>query len=266
MAPNLKLKDCTINIYNMKRILFLSMVFTAILFSCESNPEASFSTDTVEPVVGQAVYFYNSSHDAERFEWDFGDGYISNEANPVHIYNSTGTFETTLTAISKNGLESKASITLKVMVPTFLEIEVREYYDEYVVPDASVILYPTIADWDAQTNSVIEGFTDANGIVVFSNLDPFVYYVDVWEANHDNYILRDEDVGFIRTPEVLPHQINWFIAWVDYVDHGKGIGRAGSRPMVIKKFERVSKDKKQPSSSAFTDDWQELYARSIKKK
>lgn len=242
----------------------MSLVLTSFLFSCEQNPEAQFSTNTLEPVVGQEVYFYNNSHNGDRFEWDFGDGYISNENSPVHIFNSTGTFEVTLTVISKNGLEDKAFITLKIMIPTFLEIEVREYYDEYVVADASVILYPTITDWDAQKNMILEGFTDANGIVIFSNLDPFVYYVDVWETNHDNYALRDEDVGFIRTPEVLPNQINRFIAWVDYVDHGKGIGR-GSRSAIIKKFERVSADKKQPSPDPNTENWQELYSRSVKK-
>jgi hypothetical protein len=249
----------------MKRIIYLALVLTAFLLSCEENPVANFSTNTIDPVVGQEVFFYNSSSHAERVEWDFGDGYISNEGNPVHIYNATGTFEVTLTVTSKNGLEDKASIILNVIIPTLLEIEVREYYDEYTVSGASVILYPTISDWDAQTNMVIEGFTDDDGIVVFSNLDPFVYYVDVWEATHDNYTLRDEDVGFIRTPEVIPNKITRFIAWVDYVDHGKGIAR-GSRQMVIKKLERVVTAKKQPPVYSVIDNWKELYDKSIKKK
>ncbi len=114
---------------------------------------------------------------------------------------------------------------LILLFPHLLEIEVREYYQEYLVPDASVYLYPTLSDWDAQTNLMASGFTNENGVVVFSNLDPYVYYVDVWETTHDNYSLRDEDVGFIRTPEILPHQINSFIAWVDVADHGKGVSQ-----------------------------------------
>ena len=247
----------------MKRIIYLSLVFTAFLFSCEKNPEAFFTTNTIEPAVGQDVLFYNESHNSERFEWDFGDGYASTEANPVHSFNATGTFEVILTAISKNGMESKASLTLNVLIPTLLVIEVREYYEDYNVPNASVILYPTLPDWDNQTNQIIEGFADENGIAVFANLEPFIHYVDVWEATHDNYTLRNEDVGFIRTPEVLPHQINWFIARVDYVDHGKGIAR-GSRPVVIKKFERVATDRIKPSNDSNTDNWQDLYRRSVK--
>jgi hypothetical protein len=160
-------------------------------------------------------------------------------------------------------MESKASITMNVVIPTLLVIEVREYFDDYNVPNASVILYPTLPDWDNQTNPIIEGFTDDFGIAVFANLEPFIHYVDIWEATHDNYTLRDEDVGFIRTPEVLPHQINWFIARVDYVDHGKGIAR-GSRQVVIKKLERVALDRNQPSRDPDTANWQELYRRSIK--
>jgi PKD repeat protein len=174
----------------MKRIIFLIIVILPFIISCESTPEAHFFTDTVDPDVGQAVLFNNNSHNANRFEWDFGDGYISYEINPIHIFTATGTYEVTLTAISKNGLEDQAVLTLDVMIPTLLEIEVLEWYDEYSVAGASVILYPTITDWDDQTNAISEGFTDADGFVVFSHLDPFVHYVDVWEQDHDNYDLR----------------------------------------------------------------------------
>ncbi|MCX6321381.1 MAG: PKD domain-containing protein [Bacteroidia bacterium] len=242
----------------MKRIIYISLVLPLILLSCDSTPEAHFHTDTIEPEVGHEVLFTNDSQNAKKFEWDFGDGYISNDENPNHIYTGTGTFEVTLTAISKGGLDDKATLTLEVMIPTLLEIEVREYYNEYTVENASVILYSSITDWDAQTNIISEGFTDANGIVVFSNLDPFVFYVDVWEQDHDNYTLRNEDVGFVRTPEILPNQINRFVAWVDYVPHGKSIGRI-SRAVVIKKLERKAADKPQPAADSGTEGWQELY-------
>jgi len=244
----------------MKKFIYLSTVLLIFLFSCESTPEAYFSVDTIEPEVGQVVYFTNNSNNANRFEWDFGDGYISNEANPSHIFTATGTVEVILTVISKNGLEDQASITLDIMIPTLLEIEVLEYFDGYPVTDASVILYPTLPDWDNQTNSISEGFTNADGFVVFSHLDPFVHYVDVWEQTHDNYDLRNEDSGFITTSTIWPNHINRFIAWVDYVDHGKGVAR-GKRQVIIKKLERKSTDKRQPEAEAGTENWQELYNR-----
>lgn len=248
----------------MKRIIYLFLVLPIILFSCEKTPVASFSTDTNEPQVGETVFFYNNSHNGDRYEWDFGDGYISNERSPEHIFTATGTFVVTLTAISRSGHSDIASLTLNIMIPTLLEVEVREYYSDDVIPDASIILYSTLTDWDAQTNKVVEGFTDADGVAVFSNLDPFVYYVDVWEATHDNYTLRTEDVGFIRTPEILPHKINRFIAYVDVANHAKGVAR-GARDVIIKKLERKAINKPQPAADSGTENWQELYGRRVNK-
>ncbi len=248
----------------IKKIFYLSLIMPFILFSCEKTPDAHFFTDTVEPEVGQDVYFTNDSHNANRFEWDFGDGYESSEAEPVHYYTATGTFEVVLTAYSRSGLSDQASITIDVKIPTLLEIEVVEWYDEYVVEDASVRLYPTLIDWEEETNLETEGFTDEDGFVVFSHLGPWIYYVDVWEEHHDNYTLKQEDVGFIRTPEIMPNKINRFIAWVDYyADHTKGDNKRG-KPMVIKRIERKTTDKTIPGSE--TDDWKVLYDKSIKLK
>lgn len=249
----------------MKRITYLILVLPLVLFSCQSTPKAFFHIDKAEVEVGQEVFFTNDSENGARFEWDFGDGYISNDANPSHIFTGTGTYEVVLTVFSKKGLSDKASMTIDALIPTLLEVEVLEYNQEYPVADASIILYPTITDWDSQTNSVSEGFTDADGIAVFSNLEPFVYYLDIWEATHDNFTLRSEDVAFISTPEILPHKINWFIAYVDYVDHGKGELKR-NRSYVIKKIVRKASVKTYSVTIPTTDNWQELYNKSIKVK
>lgn len=248
----------------IKKIFYLSLIVPLILFSCEKTPDAHFFTDTVEPEVGQDVYFTNDSRNANSFEWDFGDGYVSSEAEPVHYYTATGTFEVVLTAYSRSGLSDQASITIDVKIPTLLEIEVVEYYDIYVVEDASVRLYPTLIDWEEETNLETEGFTDEDGFVVFSHLGPWIYYVDVWEEHHDNYTLKQEDLGFIKTPEIMPNKINRFVAWVDYyADHTKGEGERG-KSMVIKKLERKPTDKSKSISDI--DDWKVLYDKSIKLK
>ncbi|MCU0472129.1 MAG: PKD domain-containing protein [Bacteroidales bacterium] len=250
----------------MKRIIYMFLVLPLILISCESIPEAQFSADNIKPEVGQEVYFTNESHNAADFEWDFGDGFVSNDRDPVHTYTGTGVFDVVLTAISRKGLEDKATITIEVLIPTLLEIEVLEYYDEYSVADARVRLYLSIIDWEDETNIEAEGYTDTDGFVVFSHLGPWVYYVDVWEANHNNLALKQEPDGvasFIRTDEVMPHKINRFTAWVDYTGTTKGTSK-DQKSMVIKKLERRAVDKNLPSVTS--DDWQTLYNRSIKVK
>jgi PKD repeat protein len=221
----------------MKNTLYLLILLPVFLVSCEAVPEASFYVDNSEPVVGQEIYFTNDSYNAKRFEWDFGDNTFSEEPDPVHVYTGSGTYIVTLTAYSKTGLSDQAMMEIEVLIPTLLEVEVLEYYDHYPVGNASVILYPTLSDWDNETNSITEGFTDGTGKVVFSHLDNFVYYVDVWEADHNNYTLRDEDVGFIRTDQIRPHEINRFVAYVDFVSGAKGTG-VRDRTLKIKRLDR----------------------------
>lgn len=249
----------------MKKLFYPALIIPFLVFSCKPSPEAYFHTDISQPEVGQAVAFINESKDADHFEWDFGDGYVSTDENPVHVFTGTGTYEVSLKAFSKRDLADEAFMTLKVMIPTLLEVEVLEYYDEYPVANASILLYSSITDWDAaiESKALAEATTDADGFAVFSHLDHFVHYVDVWEKNHNNYLLRDEDINFIRTPEIIPHKINRFLAYVDYVESSKGVREKGS--YIIRKIERKAVDKISAMGSD-TDNWQELYAKSIKLK
>jgi len=248
----------------MKKLIFLPVMISLILVSCESDPEASFSATPGDPVVGELVLFNNNSVNGDRFEWDFGDGYGSDEVHPSHTYTASGSFEVVLKVWSHNDFTDEASLTIEVKIPTLLEIEVLEFYELYPVEGAIVILYSTLSDWENETNYVNEGFTDAEGKVVFADLDNFVYYVDVWEATHDNYALKEEDVAHIRTPEIMPNKINRFTAKVDYVDHGKGAGRRSGN-LIIKKPERKAIDQKQPEPYS-EEGWQILYDKSVRKK
>ncbi|TNF38661.1 MAG: PKD domain-containing protein [Bacteroidetes bacterium] len=201
----------------MKRILISTAAAAMIMLSsCDFKPEAYFFTDKIQAEIGEEVFFYNGSHNATYYEWDFGDGTWSDAFEPIHSYNASGVFTVILSAFSKNGNVDRSYLDIEVLSPTMLEVEVLEYYDEYPVAGASVILYPTLQDWDNMTNPIVEGFTNAAGKVVFTNLQSKVYYVDVWQASHNNFTLRDEDVGFIMTDKLVKNQLNYFLAWVDY--------------------------------------------------
>ncbi|MDQ1297234.1 MAG: hypothetical protein QG611_1214 [Bacteroidota bacterium] len=240
------------------------LVMPLMLFSCESIPEAQFSADTLKPELGQDVYFTNESHNAVEFNWDFGDGYGSNDENPVHTYTGTGVFDVVMTAISGKGLEDKATMTIEVIIPTLLEIQVLDYETEEPVPGISVWLYSKLSDWQAGENDEAEGYTDDNGFVVFSHLGPWVYYVDVYSDDYDNYaIYNDLGVDWIRTDEIIKNRINWFTAYVDYKGTSKGATR-DQKSLVIKRIERKVIDRNQRPVTM--DSWQTLYNKSIKVK
>ncbi len=201
-------------------ILYL---FIVILFftSCVKEPVSDFivSKNRVSP--GELIYFTNRSYDAIRYEWDFDDGYFSSNYSVSHFYENPGVYKIKLTAYGKGNKVNVSFLTIEVL-STDLEILVLEWYDEYPVQNASVILYSTIDDWINENNPLIEGFTNTNGKVLFTNLTPNkMYYVDIWEANHDNYLLAEDDVYWITTERLVFGEKNQFVAWVDYYETGK---------------------------------------------
>jgi PKD repeat protein len=242
----------------MKR-LYLFFVLPIFIISCSKKPEANFFIEIDKAKVGSEVFFRNTSDNAERYEWDFGDGTYSSKENPVHVYKTVGRYSVTLTA-SKNSKESKAMIVLDVVEPTLLVVEVVEYYEMYSVGNASVILYPTLNDWDKQTRAIVEGFTDNDGIVVFGGLNPGIHYVDVWEKNHDNYQLADEDTWFIEA-DVLRDKVQWFTAYVDYYS-SKGDTR-GEKRMVVKKVEKREPGKTYQGAYNGEIDYEALLKKSV---
>ncbi|HUW92459.1 MAG TPA: PKD domain-containing protein [Bacteroidales bacterium] len=216
----------------MKRLIFLTAIAALVLTSCDIQPDANFFTDKVIAEVGEEIYFTNASYNATDFEWDFGDGTISDAFNAIHTYSGTGIFTVVLRVWSHTGNLDEAYQEIEVLSPTMLEVEVLEYWDQYPVRNASVILYPTLQDWDNETNAIVEGFTNSSGKVIFTNLGPRVYCVDVWHQDYNNYTLRDEDVEFIQTDRLNARELNQFTAWVDYTG-AKGASATRDRKMLV---------------------------------
>jgi len=225
----------------MKKLIYFILTVPFIIISCGREPYADFYVSRTECEVGDIVYFTNNSLDADFFEWDFGDRTISFDYSPTHIYQASGFYTVSLTAFAGDRVFDKAFVTIHVLLPTSLEITVLEYYNEYSVSDASVILYNTLDDWWDEYNPLIEGFTNQHGIVTFSNLYPQRYYVDVWEEYHNNWILAEEDFGFIETDILIPNEMNYFIAWVDYVPPTKKSDGRPEKSIRVLKLEKVDK-------------------------
>ena len=65
----------------------------------EDVPQVGFFTS----ITGLEVDFSNTTQNGTTYTWDFGDGNISNDANPSHTYTSGGTYTVTLTAANACG-------------------------------------------------------------------------------------------------------------------------------------------------------------------
>lgn len=232
----------------MKKILpYLLVLGVVTLVGCEYHPYADFSASSTTVYVGESVYFTNYSSDAEYFEWDSGDGTFSTAFDAAHAFTYAGIYTVSLAAFSDDRQVDRAFVDIRVVFPTTLEVEVLEFYDEYPVRNAEVVLYPTLSDWEDMTRPVVSGITDRDGIVVFTELQAKSYFIDAWESNHNNYLLAEEDLNFIRTLPLLPGEVNHFYAYVDYVVEAapsKGGAKENSKKQLkIMKLERKFEDK-----------------------
>lgn len=89
---------------SISRHLFvkLSCILILLVFfiSCQKNkdkpdyyvntPIAGFDWTGNEGPAPVTISFSNSSENADKFEWQFGDGYTSTEFSPQHVYHNSG--------------------------------------------------------------------------------------------------------------------------------------------------------------------------------
>ena len=72
-------------------------------------PNVSFTTNVSEGYAPLTVQFTNNTSGyTGNFYWDFGDGYVSTDQNPVHEYLNDGTYTTTL-SVQFNGTNYSSS-------------------------------------------------------------------------------------------------------------------------------------------------------------
>lgn len=119
------------------------------------------------------------------YSWNFGDGTSSTEPNPVHVYNSAGTFTAVLTVTDNSGLSDTDSVAINVQQAPNVDMYVGGISMSLVtsgrntagravitVRDANGAVRPGVtvsASWSGLTNDTDTGVTDSNGQVVFTS-------------------------------------------------------------------------------------------------
>jgi PKD repeat protein len=81
------------------------------------NPTAQFNVYPTEVVNNsQIVTFYNYSQYNVSQLWKFGDGFSSTDLNPVHKYETPGTYEVWLNVTSKDGCKDSVKFNTPIVV------------------------------------------------------------------------------------------------------------------------------------------------------
>ena len=86
-------------------IIILIGIIIWILYTNKSKPliMSSFTFSPLAPIyTNTKITFINTSKNAKKYYWLFGDDTLSNDVNPEHIYTKANTYEIILIAIDDN--------------------------------------------------------------------------------------------------------------------------------------------------------------------
>ena len=155
------------------------MIIISVLIasSCKKVPETDFTySPTENPEAGIAIEFQNTTVDGNSFNWTFGDGGFSSEENPTYIFETAGTYAVELTATNDAGEQAKIK-TLTITDPTNLGFFIFDSTFINLLEGAEVYLYDNQIDWDNFDEPLQSALSDAEGRVLFTNLQPIVYFI-----------------------------------------------------------------------------------------
>ncbi|MCK5135049.1 MAG: PKD domain-containing protein [Bacteroidales bacterium] len=186
------------------------------VISCKRFPEPDFSytpTDNLE--AGDAIQFTNGSADANTYEWEFGDGGTSSQENPMYTYAEAGIYDVKLTAFNEAGGQAKTK-SLIINEPTVLGFFVSDSTGKIALSDAEVWVYDNESDWENLNEPQITGITDSEGIVVFTNVEPIVFYI--WAVKQET---GGTWISGGYTPALEQNEINMFNVPCTWVENQK---------------------------------------------
>lgn len=101
----------------MKKLLIVPL-FLLLVVSCKKDdpapepvPDFTFENNKVAPV---EIQFTNTTINADKFAWSFGDGGTSTEKSPKHLYSVGGSLTVKLTATNIEGISKSIEKVLTI--------------------------------------------------------------------------------------------------------------------------------------------------------
>jgi len=212
----------------MKRLITILPLLSLIVSSCYKDPPPPYAEAGVDlnpAFVGEYVRFTSYSTNTDYVEWDMDDGYTYNTGVVDHFFDDPGWYDVTLRAFGVNGRVSTAVVPMEV-IGSIITIEVREYWDEYLIPDVVIYLFKTLDDWDTEDLDLAIGpfYTNSYGEDTIDGLSYQKYYVDAYYSDgnegYSNRILGNEPDGlyWIETQLLTGWEYHYFTAYVDAVE------------------------------------------------
>jgi len=119
----------TVNGTAAGQVVVDTIVKMGFIIVLDTKPIANFYAEPTSGLRPLTVTFYDNSTSYDgivAWEWDFGDGFTSNEQNPIHNYTQTGTFTVKLKVTETDGdisiVTKENYITVKEATPPTVTI------------------------------------------------------------------------------------------------------------------------------------------------
>ncbi len=231
----------------LKTFLIVSgLLLSAIILNSCDDPEpyqdpvtACFAFPVKTYKIGETVNFTNCSQYAYSYKWSFGDGSISQDKHVQHAFTEAGTYTVVMTAYGETETAQDMQQVV-VEASTDLDLLVMYYLTDDPVSNCDVTLYLTENDWYNFTNPLITGTTDLNGSVIFSDLNPIVYYLDAFKDDDtsDDLFYSNEKLGNV-TDALIQDEVNYYNLYVELLQ-----SESNRKYAVIKKIEKTTANDK----------------------
>lgn len=93
-----------------------SLIKPLVVLDCNSSTDAIVSrVDTLDIGTTDTLSFKNTAAGVTAYQWNFGNGNTSTEANPLQLFTSTGRYDISLTSTHANGCKTTVTKTLTVI-------------------------------------------------------------------------------------------------------------------------------------------------------
>ena len=190
------------------------------LIDVQATPEA----DYVGTVGGFTVYFTNQSKYGTDYLWEFGDGEISNEFSPSHLYKVEGDY--TVKMISSNRCGSD---TIIKTVAVYLIPKLDFGSDTTIVCGSGFIQFISktsadVKDWSWQFDGGTPDVSDQkNPLVFYNKIGTYSVKLTVHNSNGGNELVKQAYIKVI-SPVLCPEHVFYKTSIGDenYIDPLKG--------------------------------------------
>ena len=211
--------------------------------------DACFQVSGNTHYVNETIYFVDCSLNAKDYEWDFGDGTVSNQRNPDHVYTNTDTYQVTLRAYGYDNSSETYRHAVTIQGSTDLDLLVLYFGTEDPVSNCEVTLFDNEDDWDNLNldNKVDAANTNQYGSVVFYDLNSIVYYIDAFKNAVDNSYYSNYYKGY-ATDALIDNEVNEYNIYVELLTSDSKSKRGKYK---IKNIKKSSKEEHERIIKAF---------------